>query len=116
MESCVRSYENYRTARLIECRQIEIMTKTIAGQLGIFATIVILGILALVATQQYTSHQLRVNGPLYQEIVTGKDLLADIAPSQMNGFHQSDQQSILFHYHLYDHSLRPKNRNQEKFY
>lgn len=84
MESCVRSYENYRTARLIECRQIEIMTKTIAGQLGIFATIVILGILALVATQQYTSHQLRVNGPLYQEIVTGKDLLADIAPSQMN--------------------------------
>ena len=60
------------------------MTKTIAGQLSIFGTIVILGILALVSTQLFASKQLRVNGPVYQQIITGKDLLADVAPSQMN--------------------------------
>lgn len=60
------------------------MTKTIAGQLSLFGTMVILGILALVSTQLYTSKQLRVNGPVYQSIVSSKDLLADVAPSQMN--------------------------------
>ncbi|MEP4475645.1 MAG: hypothetical protein ABJ024_11375, partial [Lentilitoribacter sp.] len=60
------------------------MTKTIAGQLNIFGAIVILGILALVSTQLYASKQLRVSGPTYQQIITGKDLLADVAPSQMN--------------------------------
>lgn len=60
------------------------MTKTIAGQLSIFGTIVILGILALVSTQLFASKQLRVSGPVYQQIITGKDLLADVAPSQMN--------------------------------
>ncbi|MEP3196687.1 MAG: methyl-accepting chemotaxis protein [Lentilitoribacter sp.] len=60
------------------------MTKTIAGQLNIFGAIVILGILALVSTQLFASKQLRVSGPTYQQIITGKDLLADVAPSQMN--------------------------------
>lgn len=70
--------------RVKKRRQIENMTKTIAGQLSLFGVIVILGILALVSTQLYASKQLGVNGPVYHDIVSSKDLLADVAPSQMN--------------------------------
>lgn len=70
--------------RISKRRQIEIMTKTIAGQLSLFGIMVILGILALVSTQLYASKQLQVNGPVYHNIVSSKDLLADVAPSQMN--------------------------------
>lgn len=60
------------------------MKKTIAGQLILFGTVVIISILAMVGTQFYASQQLRVNGPIYQDIINGKDLLQDVAPSQMN--------------------------------
>lgn len=60
------------------------MKKTIAGQLLLFGTVVIISILAMVGTQFYASQQLRVNGPVYQDIINGKDLLQDVAPSQMN--------------------------------
>lgn len=60
------------------------MKKTIAGQLLLFGTVVIISILAMVGTQFYASQQLRVNGPIYQDIINGKDLLQDVAPSQMN--------------------------------
>lgn len=60
------------------------MKISIARQLLLFGTVVVIGILATVATQYYALRQLQVNGPVYQDIVNGKDLLADIAPSYMS--------------------------------
>jgi methyl-accepting chemotaxis protein len=60
------------------------MNKTISGQLIVFGTIVIMGILVMVGTQYYASKQLRISGPIYQDIIDGKNLLSDVAPPLMN--------------------------------
>lgn len=53
------------------------MTKTISGQLLTFAIIVIVGLVTSVGSQFYTLRQLRVNGPIYQDIIEGKNLLTE---------------------------------------
>lgn len=60
------------------------MNKTISGQLIVFGTIVIMGILVMVGTQYYASKQLRISGPIYQDIIDGTSLLSDVAPPLMN--------------------------------
>ena len=48
--------------------------------LVIVASVVGLGLLALVATSQTALNELRIGGPTYTRIVLGKDLIADILP------------------------------------
>ncbi len=56
------------------------MTLRISQLIWAFAAVVGLGITAAVGVQTYTLWQLEVNGPVYREIVGGKDLIADILP------------------------------------
>jgi len=56
------------------------MRMTIAKMLMMFGAVVTLGLAASVGIQTYALNQLKVNGPKYQEIVYGKDLIADILP------------------------------------
>lgn len=49
-------------------------------QLSLLLVVMALGIALVAAWTQVVNQQLRINGPLYQEIVKGKDLLADILP------------------------------------
>jgi X-X-X-Leu-X-X-Gly heptad repeat protein len=52
----------------------------LAGAANLFGIVVALGFVALVATNIVASSQLKVGGPVYHEIVQGKDLIADILP------------------------------------
>ncbi|MEN9895747.1 MAG: hypothetical protein RIR97_1599 [Pseudomonadota bacterium] len=56
------------------------MRMTIAKMLMMFGAVVTLGLAASVGIQTYALNQLKVNGPKYQEIIYGKDLIADILP------------------------------------
>ena len=56
------------------------MKMTIAKMLMMFGAVVTLGLAASVGIQTYALNQLKVNGPKYQEIIYGKDLVADILP------------------------------------
>jgi methyl-accepting chemotaxis protein len=56
---------------------------TIARLLTLFAIIVGAGAAAVIGSQGHALSQLKVNGPLYKDIVGGKDLIADILPPPM---------------------------------
>ena len=52
----------------------------IAGAANLFGIVVALGFVAVVATNIVAGSQLNVGGPIYRQIVLGKDLIADILP------------------------------------
>ncbi len=47
---------------------------------SIFGALVVLGFIALLATSYFALRELKVGGPVYNRIVLGKDLVADILP------------------------------------
>jgi len=53
---------------------------TIARLLLTFAVVVVIGLATSIGLQSYTLSQLKVNGPVYDGIVDGKDLVADTLP------------------------------------
>ena len=53
---------------------------TLASKLIATCCLVAFGIIILVATMGVTTERIKVNGTIYQEIVRGKDLIADILP------------------------------------
>ena len=56
------------------------MKLTIARMLTVFAVVVTLGLSASIAFEMLTLEKVKVNGPIYADIVDGKDLIADILP------------------------------------
>ncbi|MCY0153358.1 methyl-accepting chemotaxis protein [Hoeflea alexandrii] len=56
------------------------MQLNIGKSLIVFGAVVSLGLVASMALKKYVFEDLKVNGPVYQEIVNGKDLIADILP------------------------------------
>ncbi|WP_438751530.1 methyl-accepting chemotaxis protein [Pararhizobium sp. O133] len=56
------------------------MKFTIARGLLIFGAIVIVGLVLSIGIKTYAFNKLRVNGPVYTQIIYGKDLIADILP------------------------------------
>jgi methyl-accepting chemotaxis protein len=56
------------------------MKLTIARMLTVFAVVVTLGLSASIAFESLTLEKVKVNGPIYADIVDGKDLIADILP------------------------------------
>ncbi|SIQ77982.1 methyl-accepting chemotaxis protein [Rhizobium sp. RU35A] len=56
------------------------MNLTIARSLTLFGILVGSGVALAIGLQTYAFDRLRVNGPVYQQIVYGKDLVADILP------------------------------------
>jgi methyl-accepting chemotaxis protein len=59
------------------------MKMSIARLLTLFAVVVGLGMVAAFALQTYARKKLEVNGPIYSQVVGGKDLIADILPPPM---------------------------------
>ncbi|PWC34284.1 methyl-accepting chemotaxis protein [Azospirillum sp. TSO35-2] len=55
-------------------------TLKIAALTNLFGVVVTLGFLAVVVTGALALRELKVGGPIYQRIVLGKDLIADILP------------------------------------
>jgi len=53
---------------------------TIARLLLTFAAVVVIGLVTSIGLQSFTLSQLKVNGPVYDGIIDGKDLVADILP------------------------------------
>ncbi len=53
---------------------------TITRRLILFTLIVAVGLVASVGLQSMTLNQLKIRGPIYQDIVNEKDLIADILP------------------------------------
>jgi methyl-accepting chemotaxis protein len=53
---------------------------SIKAKLGAMAILISVGIIVLVVSLGVSTERIRVNGPLYHEIVRGKDLVADILP------------------------------------
>lgn len=53
---------------------------TIARLLLTFAIVVVMGLATSIGLQSFTLSQLKVNGPVYNGIIDGKDLVADIMP------------------------------------
>ncbi|SMC68452.1 HAMP domain-containing methyl-accepting chemotaxis protein [Rhizobium sp. RU36D] len=56
------------------------MKISISQSITLFGCVVGAGIFLAVGSNQYTLRELQVNGPAYQQIVYGKDLIADILP------------------------------------
>ncbi|MCA1404142.1 HAMP domain-containing protein [Ensifer sp. IC3342] len=56
------------------------MKLSIARGLAIFGAIVTAGLLISIGIKTYAFDKLRVNGPVYTQVVYGKDLIADILP------------------------------------
>ena len=56
------------------------MHLNIGKSLVVFGAVVSLGLVGSIALKKYVFEDLKVNGPVYQEIVNGKDLIADILP------------------------------------
>ncbi|CAN7204362.1 methyl-accepting chemotaxis protein [Pararhizobium sp. LjRoot235] len=56
------------------------MKLTIARGLLIFGAIVIAGLMLSIGIKTYAFNKLRVNGPVYTQVIYGKDLIADILP------------------------------------
>jgi methyl-accepting chemotaxis protein len=54
--------------------------RSIAGQLSQLGTIVALGLILAVGASVASTLYLRINGPVYRQIILGKDLVADILP------------------------------------
>jgi methyl-accepting chemotaxis protein len=59
------------------------MTLTISRSLLVFGLLVGAGVIAALGIQKLAFDRLRVNGPVYEQIVYGKDLVADILPPPM---------------------------------
>ncbi len=53
---------------------------SIGKSVNLFGLIVTLGCIAILWTGVSALSQLKVNGPIYRQIVLGKDLIADILP------------------------------------
>ena len=53
---------------------------TLKKKLAATCVIIALGLVALMAAMEMFTERIKVNGPLYREIVQGKDLIADILP------------------------------------
>jgi methyl-accepting chemotaxis protein len=53
---------------------------SIKAKLVSTAILIAAGMIVLVATIGFTTSRIKINGPLYQDIVRGKDLVADILP------------------------------------
>ncbi len=53
---------------------------TIARLLISFAAVVVVGLAMSIGLQSFTLSQLKVSGPVYNDIIDGKDLVADILP------------------------------------
>ncbi len=60
------------------------MKLTIARSLLIFGGVISVGFAASISVMSYSIKQQRVNGPYYQRIVDGKDLLADLIPPPLS--------------------------------
>ncbi|THK39272.1 methyl-accepting chemotaxis protein [Ensifer sp. MPMI2T] len=56
------------------------MKLSIARGLAIFGAIVTAGLLISIGIKTYAFDKLRVNGPVYTQVIYGKDLIADILP------------------------------------
>jgi methyl-accepting chemotaxis protein len=56
------------------------MNLNIGRSLIAFAIVVSLGLIGSIGLSRFAFEDLKVNGPVYQEIVYGKDLIADILP------------------------------------
>ncbi|MDB5525988.1 MAG: mcpR [Rhizobium sp.] len=56
------------------------MTFTIARSLVVFGVAVSAGLFVAIGLQQAALERLKVNGPVYEQVVYGKDLIADILP------------------------------------
>lgn len=56
------------------------MKLSIARSLIAFGLVVAIGLVASIGVKTYATNQIKINGPLYQQIVYGKDLIADILP------------------------------------
>ncbi|ASY65479.1 Methyl-accepting chemotaxis protein (plasmid) [Sinorhizobium sojae CCBAU 05684] len=56
------------------------MKFNIARGMIVFGTIIAIGLLVSIGIKTYAFNKLRVNGPVYTQIVYGKDLVADILP------------------------------------
>ncbi len=56
------------------------MHLNIGKSLVVFGAVVSLGLVGSMALKKYVFEDLKVNGPVYQEIVNGKDLITDILP------------------------------------
>ena len=53
---------------------------TIARLLVAFAVVVVIGLAISIGLQSFTLSQLKVKGPVYDGLIDGKDLVADILP------------------------------------
>ena len=73
MDATLRSKVPFETKRLN-------MKLTIARSLVFFGIIVSVGILGAIGVMRYALNELKINGPAYEKIVYGKDLIADILP------------------------------------
>ena len=56
------------------------MSISIAKSLIAFGTVAVIGLAGSIGLQQAALSRLKVNGPIYEQIVNGKDLVADILP------------------------------------
>ncbi|MBU2486755.1 MAG: methyl-accepting chemotaxis protein [Alphaproteobacteria bacterium] len=56
------------------------MHMNIGRSLIVFGITVSLGIIGALGLEEYAKNELKVNGPVYHEIINGKDLIADILP------------------------------------
>jgi methyl-accepting chemotaxis protein len=56
------------------------MSISIAKSLIAFGTVVTIGLIGSISLQQAALNRLKVNGPIYEQVVNGKDLVADILP------------------------------------
>jgi len=56
------------------------MFTTIKGRLIGTCILILAGILVIIVVMQFSTEKIKVNGPVYGDIVRGKDLIADILP------------------------------------
>ena len=52
----------------------------IAALANLFGFAIVIGLIVAIATSMWAIHELKVGGPIYQRIILGKDLVADILP------------------------------------
>lgn len=53
---------------------------TLVTKLVATCCLIIFGIMAIVVTIGFSTERIKVNGPVYRDIIRGKDLIADILP------------------------------------
>lgn len=57
-----------------------VMNISIAKNLIAFGIVVTVGLAGSIGLQQIAMNRLKVNGPIYEQVINGKDLVADILP------------------------------------